>query len=209
MLEDVLGRELAAARRSVVRNVELVLAPRGGLQVVDVPGRWLERRGDTTLLHLADLQPGMTTRAWVQLRPGQMHGGATPGLTAEVRWRRVEADEVLRAEVDAPFLAVADTAAFEASRDEAVFSQAVTALGSVKLAAASAAYERGDEASALNLLGNARSLFGMSADALAGTTEVDRVQRDFSKADPSQRKALARGLERKLMGNFGKENEGY
>jgi hypothetical protein len=209
MLEDVLGKELAAARHAVVRNVELELTTRDGLFVVDVPGRWLERRGATSVLHLADLQPGMTTRAWVQLRSAQVFGGATPALTAQVHWRRVETDEVLRAEVDVPFLAVSDVAAFEASKDEAVFSQAVSALGAVKLAAASAAYERGDEASALSFLTNARSLFSMSADALAGQAEVDRVQHDFSNADAQQRKSLARGLERKVMQNFGKEDEGY
>lgn len=210
MLEDILGRELSAARRSVVRNVELELATTDGFEAVDVPGRWVERtdRG-TALLHLADLQPGMTTKAWVHLRNRRVVEGARPTLTASVRWQRVETDDVLRAQVEVPFVAVGDADVFERSRDEAVFSKAVNALGAVKLAAASAAYERGDEASALSLLGNARSLFSMSADALAGDAQVEEVQRSFSQADAAKRKALARGLEKKLMSNFGRENEGY
>lgn len=207
-LEEVLGKELAAARRSSVRSVELELATRDGLTVGDVPGRWFERRGDRVVLHLADLVPGMTTRAWVQLHSSRVKAGAQPTLLATVRWKDLDEDQLRQAAVSVPFLAVADGAAFEASKDEAVFSDAVSALGSVKLAAASAAYERGDEASALSFLSNARSLFGMSADALAGEARVDRVQRDFEKADATERKRLSRALEKK-MSDFGKENEGY
>ncbi|MEW5740095.1 MAG: VWA domain-containing protein [Myxococcota bacterium] len=209
MLEDVLGRELSAARRSTVRNVELELSATDGLFIVDVPGRSLERRGLGAVLQLADLQPGMTTRAWVHLRSTPALPGAQPTLSATVRWRQVEDDEVLHATVSAPFLVVSDAAAVEASRDEAVFAQAVTALGTVKLAAATAAYERGDDATALSLLGNARALFGLSANALAGTEEADRMQADYAKANALERKKLSRGLEKKFMSNFGKENEGY
>jgi hypothetical protein len=57
---------------------------------------------------------------------------------------------------------------------------------------------------------NTRALFGMSADALAGEAEVDATRVRFSKATDAQgKKEYARGLERKKLTNFGKENEGY
>ncbi|GMU61214.1 MAG: hypothetical protein AMXMBFR34_29770 [Myxococcaceae bacterium] len=209
MLEEVLGKELSAARHATVRNVELELAVADGLLIADVPGRNLERRGSAAVVQLADLQPGMTTRAWVHLRASGVRAGTQPTLSATVRWRRLEADLVLHATVSAPFLAADDPRAAEASRDEAVFSQAVTALGTVKLAAATQAYERGDDTSALYFLDNARRLFAMSADALAGATEADRMQADYARADAVERKKLSKGLEKKFMSSFGRENEGY
>lgn len=209
-LEDILGRELAAARSSRVRNVELSLVTVGGISVVDSPGRLLERQGGVTRLHLADLQPGTTTHAWLHLRSPKLNAGAAPRVRATVTWTDLETNRSHEATVDAPFIAVADAATFEASRDEAVFAEAVTAMGTVQLAAAAAAYERGDDALGFSLLGNARSLFGMSADALAGQSEtLDRVGHDMVGATPEQRKHLSKSLEKKFMSNFGKENEGY
>lgn len=209
-LEDILGRELAAARASRVRNLELSLDLSSGLQLLESPGRLLERQGRATVLHLADLQPGTTTHAWLHLRSSRLAAGSSPSVRATVTWTDLEADREHRATVDVPFVAVADAATFEASRDEAVFTQAVTAMGTVQLAAAAAAYERGDDALGFSLLGNARSLFGMSADALAGESEtLDRVGRDMVGATPEQRKHVSKSLEKKFLSNFGRENEGY
>ena len=49
----------------------------------------------------------------------------------------------------------------------------------------------------------------MSADALAGQSEVDTMRRDFGNASGSERKELSRKLEKKKLLNFGRENEGY
>jgi Ca-activated chloride channel family protein len=104
---------------------------------------------------------------------------------------------------------VEDLAEVTASRDEAVYSRGIGAVGSLRLVAAAAAYERGDVAGASSLLDNARALFGMSADALAGEAEVANVRSAFGNASASQRKELARGLEKKKLTNFGLENQGY
>lgn len=210
MLEDILARELLAARRSVVRDVQLELTTAGGFEVASVPGRTAQRFGPgKALLRLADLQPGATTKVWVHLRNGHVDDRSRPTLTAEVRWRRVDADDVARLQVDVPFVATADADAFLQSRDEAVFSEAISALGATQLLAASAAYERGDDASARSLLDNARAIFGMSADALAGTTEVLNMERSFSQAGAGERRSLARQVERQQMKSFGLENQGY
>lgn len=208
-LEDILGRELAAARSSRVRNVELTVTELDGMQVVASPGRTLERRGRQVVLHLADLQPGATTHAWLQLRTHGLDESRVPRVTAAVQWFDLERDAARRAEVDVPFAVTGDTAVFEASRDEAVFADAVRAIGTVQLAAATAAFEHGDDASALSFLTNARTLFGMSADALAGeSATIDRVH-DFQNASPDERKRLSKGLEKKFLSNFGREHEGY
>lgn len=209
-LEEVLGQEVTAARTARVRNVELVLSA-DQLQLLDAPGRVAVRRNDAGLtLYLADLRPKQETRVYVRFRGSALRvEDQVATLRASASWRRVggEAGPPLQATLRLP--GVEDQVALRASRDEAVFTRAIQAVGSEQLVAAAAAYERGDEAGALHLLGNARALFGMSADALAGEAEVERVRATFDAADGEQRKHLARDLEKKKLTSFGRLMEGY
>lgn len=208
-LETVLAKEVAAARSAALRNVVVALAGTG-LVVEEVPGRHLTRGLDgVTLLHLADLQPRQPTRLFVRLRALRGEVGEPAHLTATVRWRSLLDDGAQQAAVAVAVTRVEDEAQVLVSKDEAVYSRGIDALGNLKLVAAAAAYERGDFNAASLLLGNARNLFGMSANALAGEAEVSRVQHDFEKADPGQRTKLARGLEKKAMADFGRAYEGY
>lgn len=206
-LEEILGREVTAARSAIARNVELEL---GGtaLRVAEVPGRHLEWRRGRQVLHLADLRPHTPTRVLVRLESQRASPGELARLDAEVRWRPL-GGEVQHSQVGFTVAVVDDVAVVNGSRDEAVFSRGIGAVGSLKMVAAAAAYERGDLAGASSLLDNARNLFGMSADALAGEAEVNDMRRTFGSASREERKHLARGLEKKKLTNFGKENEGY
>lgn len=205
-LAEILGKELDAARNIVARNVVLEVDSRAGLVVESAPGRWLERRDGKTLVHLADLQPGMTTKVYVSVRSLRNANVAALGLG--VRYSRGERDEATGvARLDFPV--VEDAAQVAAARDEAVYSRGVSAVGSLNLVAAAAAYERGDLSLADSLLNNTRALFATSADALAGEAEVQSVRKSFGSASATERKHLARDLERKKLSNFGRENEGY
>lgn len=206
-LEEILGREVTAARSAVARNVELELAGTS-LRVAEVPGRHLEWRAGRQVLHLADLRPHTPTRVLVRLESQRVSSGEVARLDAEVSWRPL-GGEVQHSQVGFTVAVVDDVAVVDGSRDEAVFSRGIGAVGSLKMVAAAAAYERGDLAGASSLLDNARTLFGMSADALAGEAEVNDMRRTFGSASAGQRKELARGLEKKKLTNFGKENEGY
>jgi Ca-activated chloride channel family protein len=97
------------------------------------------------------------------------------------------------------------------TRDEKIFARGVTALGSLKVLAAASAYERGDDSTANSLLDEARGVFGMSADALAGdaTVEVDSLRTKYRSSNAQERKSLNYGLQKKTLAHFGKENEGY
>ena len=205
-LEEILGREVDAARTALARNVVLELETHG-LRVAEAPGRHLEWVDGRTLLQLADLRPHTPTRVLLRLESLSGDLGAVQ-LRARVQ-ARLRGEEQLAATVrfEAPVLDELD--AVTASRDEAVFSRGIAAVGSLRMVAAAAAYERGDVVGAGNLLDNARALFGMSADALAGEAEVDEARRSFSGASQQGRKELARKLERKKLTNFGRENEGY
>jgi len=103
---------------------------------------------------------------------------------------------------------VRDDAQAVASRDLEVFERGVTAFGSTQLVAAAAAFERGDSAAGSSLLDSARAVFGMSANALAGDDEVRHVRSMKGKSGDELKKD-ARGLERKMLSNFGNENSGY
>jgi Ca-activated chloride channel family protein len=207
-LEEVLAREVGAARVSVLRNVVVELAPEA-MQIVEVPGRHVDQFGGRAVLHLPDLRPNVPTTVYVRLRSQRVMEGDAVSLGATVQWQSRLDDKLRRVTAQVGVVAVDDPSVVEASRDEAVYSRGIKAVGSLQLVAAAAAYERGDHTAASLLLGDARKLFGMSADALAGEAEVERVRRDFSQATPEQRKSLNLGLQKKLMVDFGKGGEGY
>ena len=206
-LEEILGQEVSAARGAVARNVELSFDP-VSFRVAEVPGRHLEWKDGHSVVFLEDLRPNTPTRVLVRLESQRASPGDLAKLGAQVSWHGLQGPEQ-RSEVALTVAVLDDAAAVNASRDEAVFSRGIGAVGSLKLVAAAAAYERGDVAAASSLLDNARSLFGMSADALAGQSEVDSVRRNFGSASAGQRKEMARSLEKKKLTDFGRENSGY
>jgi Ca-activated chloride channel homolog len=207
-LEEILGREVTAARSAFARNVELRFDPTR-MSIAEVPGRHLEWVDGQPVLHLADLRPNMPTRVLVKLSSVRASPGDFVRLGATVTWRSLEGG-AQRSEVAFNTAVVDDLEEVTRSRDEAVFSRGISAVGSQQLLAAAAAWERGDSTGASSLLDNARSLFGMSADALAGESEVDQLRQQFKKtAGTVEKREFARGLERKKLSNFGLENSGY
>jgi Ca-activated chloride channel family protein len=207
-LEELLGREVDNGRRAVARNVELELEGSDFFEGVEVPGRHVEWSPRGRSLHLADLRPGLPTRVLMRLRSRPTPEGGTRRLSTTVR-ARLPGGEVQAVTAAMALPALDDVDAVLVTRDEAVFSRGVSAVGSARMVLAAAAYERGDDGAARSLLDEAKGLFGMSADALAGEAEVESVRGSFSKADATGRKDLARGLERKKLMSFGRENEGY
>ncbi|MFO0599760.1 MAG: VWA domain-containing protein [Myxococcaceae bacterium] len=206
VLEEVLSKELAAARLATARNVELELETEGAV-VVDVPGRTPFTRDGRTVVSLADLRPNVPTRVIVRLR-----SAASPGADAAVVRARVGWQE-LSGEAHASQLALAspvldDDDEVNHRRDEPLFARGVTALGQLRVLAAADAYARGDDALGSSLLDQARSVFGMSADALAGDTSV-QLRRELQGSDRETRRRRSLGLEKKTLENFGRENEGY
>lgn len=207
-LEEILGREVTAARSAFARNVELRLAPTG-LSIVEVPGRHLEWDNGQPVLHLADLRPHTPTRVLVRLNSVHASPGDFVRLGAAVTWRTLEG-QFQRSEVAFNTAVVEENELVKRSRDEAVFSRGVGALASQKLVAATTAWERGDTATASSLLDNARALFGMSADALAGDTEVATMRKQFATlSGATEKRDYARKVERKKLSHFGLENSGY
>lgn len=206
-LDEVLGLELSAARTAAARNVSLDLQLVNA-DVVDVPGRTWESTGPRTLrISLADLRPHVPTRVMVNLRPGVgLEWGDEVRVNAQVQWR-FGGDAGRRSSL-AVALPVVDTLD-EGQRDEALFARGVSALANVRLLAAASAYERGDDATASGILDEARGLFGMSADALAGQTETESLRRQYGSARGEERKLLGKGLQKKSLATFGRENEGY
>lgn len=207
VLNEVLSKEVAAARSARVRNVELVLAT-DGLRVLEVPGRHARSTHEGLVLHLADLRPGSPTRVLVRLQSGRALPEGELSLTATLRWRPLDG-EAQSSRVALSVRTVDDADLVTTKREESLWAKGVAAAGTVRMVAAAAAYERGDVAGASSLLDNAKALFGTSADALAGQAEVDTMRRDFGSASTSRRKELSRSLESKGLKTFGRENEGY
>jgi Ca-activated chloride channel family protein len=206
-LEVVLGKELEAARTQCSRSVTLALDVGEGLQVVELAGRLPMRQGKLTTLQLANLHAGEHTTVFARLRTPRTFEGHSLPLSAEVTWTSL--DEVTHSGVAAlSLVTVEDEAQAVASRDGVVFERGLSAFASTQLVAAAAAFERGDTSGANSMLESARSLFGMSANALAGEVEVRNVS-NLRGQSGDQLRHSARDLERKKLVNFGKGNEGY
>jgi Ca-activated chloride channel homolog len=92
--------------------------------------------------------------------------------------------------------------------DREVRVYAVRALGARELQAAAEEMKRGNRDRALGMLDNARSLFGTSADALAGElADVDRTRAAYLNAqDETAVKREALQLHRKSLKTFGQNN---
>lgn len=208
-LEEVLGQELTAARSASARNVRLLVRFEG-LRFEEAPGRtadWVN--AEEISLPLADLRLNVPTRVLVNFRPASVAHGDVAKVTARVVWRPL--NETERSSTVALAMPVIEDLDEVNTRDEKVFARGVTALGSLKVLAAASAYERGDDSTANSLLDEARGVFGMSADALAGNAkvEVDSLRTKYRSSGTVERKSLGYGLQKKTLANFGKENEGY
>ena len=207
-LEEILGREVTAARSAIARNVELRFDTTG-LRVAEAPGRHLEFVNGHPVLHLADLRRNLPTRVLVRLESMPACVGEVASLGATVSWRS-RGGPIEHRNVGFETVVVEDAEAAAHSRDEAVFSRGIGAVGNLKLVAAAAAWERGDTARAGSLLDDAKALFGTRADALAGETQVNEVRQGLHRLNNAQEKReYARGLERKKLTDFGLENSGY
>ncbi len=207
-LEEILGREVTAARSAIARNVELRFDTTR-FQVAEVPGRHLVMVNGHPVLHLADLRPNLPTRVLVRLESLPASVGEFASLQSTVTWRSLDG-VVQHREVGFNTVVVEDADAVKGSRDEAVFSRGIGAVGNLKLVAAAAAWERGDTAGAGSLLDDAKAVFGMSADALAGDTQINEVRQEISRSRNAQEKReYTRHLERKKLTDFGLENSGY
>lgn len=207
MLEEVLSKELTAARQAVARNVELRLNA-SGANASDAPGRTFFWEGTTPVLHLADLRPNVPTRVLVRYRSAVGYDDSLADIDATVRWSSVGGEE-RTTRVPLQLVVLDDAHEVEKVRDEPVFARGVSAMGAQRMLAAADAYQRGDDSRGSSLLDEARGLFGMSADALAGQGEVENVRSSMKRAGASERKRLNYGLEKKTLSNFGRENEGY
>jgi Ca-activated chloride channel family protein len=207
VLDEVLSKELDAARTSVTREVLLTLEAGAGATFTEVAGRLPLQLGPVTQLQLSALHPGEHTRVFARLRTPAIGASTTLPLTARATWRGLDGT-TRQGTAMATLTTTENESEVVNSRNAEVFERGVSAFAAEQLVAAAAAYERGDRGRAESLLGSARSWFGRSANALAGEAEVDQVRQLGVQPGEAQRHG-ARALERKKLLSFGKDNGGY
>lgn len=211
-LDEVLEKELAQARAAYARSVVLRLVPGAEFSVGELPGRTVVWQGRTAVVPLPDLGRAGEARVYVRLHGAGTAQDVVSLLNASLSWvGDAEGARPEGAEASLNLPVSDDADAVEASKQPAVFAAAVRAVGTTQLVLAAAAYQRGDDATAFSLLDNARSVFGMSADALAGESDSLRhTQEEWQKPhDAETRRHLGLALEKKKLSNFGRENDGY
>jgi Ca-activated chloride channel family protein len=211
-LDEVLEKELAQARAAFARSVVLRLVPGAEFSVDELPGRTVVWQGRTAVVPLPDLGRAGEAKVYLRLRGTGTGQDVIPLVNASLSWvGDAEGARPAGAEASLSLPVSDDADAVESSKQPAVFAAAVRAVGTTQLVLAAAAYQRGDDATAFSLLDNARGIFGMSADALAGESESLRhTQEEWQKPhDAETRRHLGLALEKKKLSNFGRENDGY
>jgi hypothetical protein len=206
-LTEVLQLELTQARGAVARNVSLKLNLAGGTRLVQVAGREVVRAGDEVTVPLPDFAADQSARAFVEL---EVPAGE-PALRLDARLEYFDVSTQAAKVTPTARLTAAttdDRTLFEDSKDAAVASDCIGALGATQMVAAAAAFEKGDRESAFAFIGNARRLFATSADSLAGSDdEAQTIQKRWEQthdAEAIRHESLS--LTRKKMADFGMAN---
>ncbi|RKI67915.1 VWA domain-containing protein [Corallococcus sp. AB049A] len=208
-LASIFTRELEQAAGTVARAVTLVLTLPPGVSGVEVMGLPSTRDGDLLRIPLYDMTSGQSARVVVKLTMNAPQDVASMKvLDAEVSYVDVAAGTPNQVKLALDAKVTNDAQVVHANLDRDVRVHAIRALGTQQLQAAAEAMKSGDRAGALDLLGNARRLFGASASALSGElADVEQTQAAYGNArsDADVRDA-AMSLKKKTMKNFGQNN---
>ncbi|MFP2902757.1 vWA domain-containing protein [Corallococcus sp. 4LFB] len=208
-LASIFTRELEQAASTVARNVSLTLTLPPGVSGVEVMGLPSTREGDTVRIPLYDLTGGQSARVVVKLTLDAPSDAKDMNvLDAAVAYVDVTANLPSRVTLALGAKVTDDVQVVHANLDRDVRVHAIRALGTQQLQAAAEAMKSGDRRGALDLLGNARRLFGTSAAALSGElADVDQTQAAYGNArsDADVRDA-SMALKKKTMKNFGQSN---
>ena len=174
---------------------------------MQVAGREVVRNGDEVMVSLPDFAPSQAAQAFVELKVP--FGARTLRIDAQLQYFDANSGQrVTSRNTHLEAESTDDHAIAEASKDARVASDCIRAVGTTQVVAAAAAFGRGDRESAFGFLGNARSIFGMSADSLAGQMDdVSQTQARWQGIhDPQAVKHEALHTNEKSMANFGQTN---
>lgn len=202
-LSEAFATELKDASSTLARQVAVELQPRPGVSVEDVPGYAFTRVGNGVRVQLYDFAPMQTAQFLVRLKVEGVGSGNVPVAAVTLSALDVEKKAPFSTAVSLEAKAAADQATVDAESHGDVVELAKRYEINVQVAKAADAYERGDTKTAFDIMGNTRRLFGMSADALAGSeAELEgRWRKGGSEASIANK-----GLTKKTMKNFGMNN---
>ena len=96
-LGAMFDRELAGLTETVAANVELVLTPTSGVEIVEVYGYQLARHGLATVVPVADLRAGETRKIVLRTRVSTTALGPLVASRVDLTWRRVVDGQARRA----------------------------------------------------------------------------------------------------------------
>jgi Ca-activated chloride channel family protein len=133
-LAGIFAGEFAAARETIVRGLQVILAPGDGIELVDAAGYPLERDGARVSFRPGDLHAGQERRIWLTLRaPTDRERALDLGALA-LRWQQPDGMRGELPTLALPALAcVAGEDAYYASFDASTYERSSTeALGRLK-----------------------------------------------------------------------------
>lgn len=209
-LADIFSRELLQATQAVARNPELSLSLPAGVRVEEVLGvPWSAADNGSVRVPLYDLSAGSSARVVVKLSvTSSVPAEHVPVATVALRYLDPRTGDAREAQARLEGVATEQRAEVDAHADSAALAATHRALGAKQLAAAAEAFRQGDRASGFAFLDNVRSLFGASAEALAGDIhELDATRAALSRSsNPDDFQDQSKRLYRKSLSGFGQNN---
>lgn len=206
-LEVVLADELRQARQPLARNVTVSFRPGASVMVLSAAGRAVQPGFDGPEVKLPDFSSGATARVLVRLRQGGGLG-AVDLIAPKLSWTNADGSrESVEARLSVPL--TSDVSQVESTRDEVLYADVARGFGNEQLMMAAEAMERGDRTNAFALLDKARSLFGSSADALAGEESTLELTRKTWNSAGYDARNESKNMMRKTLKTFGENNNSF
>jgi Ca-activated chloride channel family protein len=206
-LEVVLADELRQARQPLARNVTVSFRPGASVTVLSAAGRVVQPGFDGPEVKLPDFSSGATARVLVRLRQGGGLG-AVDLIAPKLSWTNADGSrESVEARLSVPL--TSDVSQVESTRDEVLYADVARGFGNEQLMMAAEAMERGDRTNAFALLDKARSLFGSSADALAGEESTLELTRKTWNSAGYDARNESKNMMRKTLKTFGENNNSF
>ncbi len=171
-LAEFLGRELEETAETRVQRASLNISLPRGLSFVRAIGATARVRGDELVLGTGAIPAGTTRRVVVELRADAAAHTDLVLSRAYFSWSLAGAGKPGLYLDDLRLQAVDDRNAVHASRDPQVYASCISALASLQQIEANAAFRRGDQTTALQILEDNREMLDEAAADVDGEAKA-------------------------------------
>ena len=189
-LANIFQTELKSMAEVVAKGAVITLAPKNGLEIVDVTGFTFDRAGDKFVIPVGDVYGGRTTDVLVRVRHGAQQEGVKDLLGVDVGFRAASDDKAFATTLAVNATFTRDTGVVAASTVADVAVKAAEWQTSNAMLQANEAYNRGDFKAGDGILAAQKAAMEEQAKAL----KTDKLEALLGEVDGYQLENAAGGM---------------